>query len=80
MGRSAGVIDPQVDGRNRGLREGDFQDFREGQRGEKGGICLNHHGLLTLGEEGAFGLAVAPVEEMVNEMGGKRDEVGRKKR
>lgn len=48
------------------------------QRGENWGICLDHVGLLALSQEGALGLAVVLLEEVVNQVWGERDQVGKK--
>ncbi len=78
MGWSAGIADRQ-DGRGeRNSEKADLKDLRWGQRRENGRNGLDHRGLLALGEERALGVTRVLFEEVVDEVGGEGDQVGKK--
>lgn len=69
-------MDSKVGRRKRGSVRSGFQEFGGRQRGQNRRIGLDNRGLLALGQEGALGLAVLFVEEVVDQVRRERDQVG----
>lgn len=68
-------MDSKVGRRKRDSVRSGFQEFGGRQRGENRRIGLDCRGLLALSQEGALGLTVVLLEEVVDEVRGKRDQV-----
>jgi len=71
-------MDSKVGRRKRGSARSGFQELGVRQRGESRRIGLDRRGLLALSQDGTLGLTVVLLEEMVDQVWGEGDQVGKK--